>query len=414
MTRSVAELTGRSVRRRPLPLDVNWPLPDNLMGIELEIDNPPGVRRPIADSTELSFWTRHNDASLQNGREYVLRSPQAGKELCQAISEIMVYGPFNKNMTGSTHVHMDMLDEATSHETLRILILLVYTLEPVLYAIGDKGRMFCGYCNSMESGDANVIRDAMDPDIDASTFRTRYTRGSSHTPRYYGLNLLALGDYGSVEFRYFPTASTPEELVRYVTLVQCFKRAALALSSVEQLLDIYNEEDTFNSFIRTHFEDFAELFHNNVNYISAASNLQKARIVCALPERNTNTRVNLDAVISSKKWQRILKKATSRKITLHELRSGSDSLPSAPKRGDIMLYSRNIYMWVGDNWLSLDVCRTPDHHEYNRLINSFNTKQHLPMFQTLVSEHVNGARRLGADELRSINEAVRIINEGEL
>lgn len=129
MSRSVAEMLGRQVRTKMLPLDVNWPLPENLMGIELEIEYPQGSRRTISDTVEFRAWSRHQDGSLANGREYVLRTPLAGKQLTEAIAEIMMYGPFDKNMRGSTHVHMDMLDPDTSHETLRILILLVYSLE---------------------------------------------------------------------------------------------------------------------------------------------------------------------------------------------------------------------------------------------------------------------------------------------
>lgn len=398
MSRSVAEMLGRQARTKMLPLDVNWPLPENLMGIELEIENPQGSRRAISDTTEFRAWSRHQDGSLANGREYVLRTPLAGKQLTEAIAEIMMYGPFDKNMRGSTHIHMDMLDPDTSHETLRILILLVYSLEPVLYAVGDKGRMYCGFCNPMETGDAQVIRDAMNPDISPEMFRDRYNRASPGSSRYYGLNLLALGDYGSLEFRYFPTASTAEELVRYTKLVQCFKKAALSISTVDQLLAIYSNEDSFRSFISTNFPDYMDLFQENTSFILASSSLQKARIVCSLPERVPNTRANLDSIINSKKWEGLLKKTTRRKIQLYEL-SASARLPENPKRGDVLMYNNRIYVWGGDNWLDGTYAIDRGGSVYDVFMRLFN-KQHHVLFANLLSEYNRGARPLSDIQLQ--------------
>ena len=404
MNRSVADLVGRKIRRKPEPLVVAWPLPDTLMGIELELDNPPGEQRPFTDSQIFAAWERHNDASLQNGREYVLKVPLAGNELSEAIAEIMQYGPFAKTMTGSTHIHMDMLDESSSHETLRILILLVYSLESVLYAAGDKGRMYSGFCSTMESGDANIIRDAMNPEVSSDVFRARYTRNTTSNARYYGLNLIALGDYGSLEFRYFPTSSTAAELVHYIKLVQLFKKAALSVASVDDLVQIYSDEDAFNRFIASNFTDYIELFHANVNYIRAANALQKARIVCALPERISTTRVNLEAVLASKKWAGLLRKTSRKKIRLYDHQS-AEALPESPNRGDVLLVGRNrIYVWDGATWRDCEMISGSS-------LRCVFGRQHQEMFQDLLNQVANGERILSHSQLTGINNVLTFLGE---
>lgn len=341
--RSVAELAGKRLRRAlPAKLVHEWPLPDTLMGIEVEVEAYHQVTMP----DDLVMWSRHNDGSLQNGREYVLRSPMAGNELRTAINELMQGNTFVRSLTGSTHIHMDMLEQEDSAEILRVLVMLVYTLEPMLYAAGDRGREWCGFANKLMSGPDEILAAVMDNEISPSGFRQIYSRNTSAFGRYYGMNMAALIDYGSLEFRYFPTATKEEELVSWVELVQSFKKAARDIGTIQNLDNIIENENRFREFLNTYFDKWSNLFESLGDFHMLRNDYRKAHITANLKTNKLrNATFVARKVFFNDKYKKLLKKmpslvGPSYKITF----AGDSSMVPSASAGNIMVYREQIYI----------------------------------------------------------------------
>ena len=108
--------------------------------------------------------------------------------------------------------------------------------------------------------------------------------------RYYGLNLQALTKYGSVEFRYFPTAESADELVRWVKLVQIFKKAALEIGTTDKLIALLTTEEGYNSFLATYFSEYSAEVEASGGYEKVRALMQKALIISKTEGRKHKNR----------------------------------------------------------------------------------------------------------------------------
>jgi hypothetical protein len=345
--KSIAELAGKRLRR-PLPpkIEHEWPLQETLMGIEVEAEAYPDVVMP--DS--LSMWSIKSDGSLQNGKEFVLSSPMYGQNLRTAISELMQGSTFVRSLTGSTHIHMDMLEENDNTEILRVLVMMIYVLEPMLYAAGDRGREWCGFANKLMTGPDELLSFVMDDNISTGDFRRAYSRNSSEFGRYYGMNLAALIDYGSLEFRYFPTATKEEELISWVELVQTFKKAARDIGNLSNLDNIIENESSFREFLSTYFGKWSYLFEALGSHSLLRNNYRKAHITSNLKTPNIG-KVPFVArkVFATDTYKRLLKYPPSTTATAYEvfkLEPTTAAVPTAipaAESGRILVYQGRIY-----------------------------------------------------------------------
>lgn len=298
--KNVAELVRKKSRVDASKYPVfDLPLPETLMGIELEVECMPGVVLP----DNVTMWNKQHDGSLANGVEYVLSAPMAGKQLSAAIHEIMDGGTYTRTLTGSTHIHMDMLDEETSPAVLQTMVAMVYVMEPMLYAAGDASREWCGYANRLMTGPDEILSEVLRGDLDPDRFRNIYSRNTSSFGRYYGLNMAALIDYGSLEFRYFPTATSKDELVSWVRLVQKFKVAAAKLGSVANFQEVVEDERKFSEFLAENFEGFEHLFDSLGGYVKVRNDFRKGMISSFVGEDNIiPLRFNASKVLSGDRF----------------------------------------------------------------------------------------------------------------
>jgi Putative amidoligase enzyme. len=340
--KSIAELAGkRSRRAMPFKIPHSWPLPDTLMGVEVEVERVPGLTLP----TDLVMWTAHSDGSLQNGREFVLRSPMNGTELRTAINELLSDCGFQRSITGSTHIHMDMLEEGDSQEILRVLVMMVYIMEPLLYASGDPGREWCGFANKLMSGPDELLSVVMDEQVEGDSFRENYSRTSSSFGRYYGLNMAALVDYGSLEFRYFPTATKEEELINWIELVQSFKLAAHAVGSVTNFDLIVENHQRFQEFLSTYFSKWSQLFSALGPYTELRSNYRKACITSKLKTTHMNgERFVPTNVFASDKYRKLIKNLPTQGLSWNIIIHNTSSAVPRATYGSILIYNNRVYV----------------------------------------------------------------------
>lgn len=206
-----------------------WPLPSQFIGVEIELEGQSSKEMRTHNENGMPYWSEHQDASLRNGVEYVLSQPMMGSTLKEAIHYwFRTFKNYDDNPRTSIHVHINMLQDEESLEGLRNMLVLYYMFEDAFFAIADENRKWNGYCNPFEDSPPDVLVAFMRED-DPSEFQhywERTGRGNELGPRYYGLNLLALGRFGTLEFRHMPLVRDEERLFDWIKLIMELKAAA--------------------------------------------------------------------------------------------------------------------------------------------------------------------------------------------
>lgn len=359
------------------------PLPNTLMGIEVEIDNDgshDGCTFPVNYSPE---WQRKGDGSLANGWEYVLTAPLKGQTLVDAVYKLyseptQVY----RTYTGSTHIHINMMD-GVSTDALRALVLISYAFESLLYYVGDNTRQWCGYASRLTSSPAEVLES-----IISDTTGHAFQNAVSSAGRYYGLNLNALHRYGSVEFRYFPTAESPEELLGWIKLVQNFKRAAVEIGGIEPLIATLNNKEGYNSFISEYFPDHLEAVQASCEYSKVKALMGKALIIAtaARPDKKINwSRVKLQSHF--KKLMATKKPGKVPKFLLHFMRANrgaptcglqrqADIVAAGEDSVTLLAYAGALYYAAKSTW-------APERYDWHSLSDAY--EYHPEMSETIIA-----------------------------
>lgn len=417
-SKTIASIVGR---RDWIPAHapaVQWtfPLPEQYVGVELEVDRDSSN----ADSTVfpddrlLGFtWQRKSDGSLASGYEYVLRSPLAGKPLADAVfklfsGETRVY----RTYTGSTHIHLDMTD-GVPVEVLKVLLLMTYAFEPYLYAVGDITRQWCGYANRLVAAPSDVLEAILGSD-DLRNFN----RAVEDAGRYYGLNLCALSKYGSVEFRYFPTAESPEELLYWINLCQKFKKAAVEIGTVDKLLEMVKSKEGYNEMLDTYFGSDADGMRKECPYSRVRSLMQKALIIARTTGHEPSS---YRMAVISNRFRNVLTKygyqappepdrdtTDSTSVRVYFMRASDDSPPNAQSlyeqepqcvhilvrfTGDVFAITPNT-PW-GVIWTHLPTLPEYDRDMYEAVLN------HEDSVREVLEEHIDGCLS-SAEETLSI------------
>lgn len=284
MKRSLASVVGKSNRLKLDKMEVTLPLPERLMGIEIEVERVPEAvinTRPCP-----AGWSVVSDGSLRDGVEYKLASPLAGPSLAGAIEAMYQHNKFFRRHTSSCHIHVDILEEEVTEETLQSLFLLAFMTEEVLYQVGDSGRKWCGFTNTLTSlNDSQVAALVLGQEEYNNRYKVyagnhrEYDYFSEHLQggsRYIGLNVQAMYKYGSIEFRYFPTPESKDELYNWVRIVQSYMKAAQSLDGLEAVKAMMETEDSYKSFISEFFSEWKQMFFNHADYSSSKTKLTYA------------------------------------------------------------------------------------------------------------------------------------------
>lgn len=334
--KSVAKLFGKKERYKSAGVQMDWPLPDTLIGIEIEAEASPGTRWPNGPS---AAWEIVPEGSLLHGREYVLVDPLKGNELAESIHDIFNGAIFKRSLTGSTHIHIDVLETDDDIELVRRLALLIFALEPSIFAIADPGREWSGYTNKLSSAPDDLIGALLNATEDTNfvEIRNMCSKGKQGPiGRYYGLNIMAMAKYGSLEFRYFPTAESIQELIDWTKLVMSFKKAAREVGSTENLLLVFSNEQAYQEFITYHFGQWKDTILKEVPCFAAISAIRKALAIAAgfaNRQREENESVeyfNPTCVLDSEVRSKFVTKRGKPPSTAKLLVVGIDGITQAP------------------------------------------------------------------------------------
>lgn len=350
--KSVASIFNKPLRKARKESNVNWPLPDQLIGVEVEVEFLPGVREP---ENYREYWTNHRDGSLRNGTEYVLSSPMKGNMLSSAIAALFEGSVFQRSTTGSTHIHVDMTDESSTYEVVQVMTMLVYVLESAFFAAIDSGREWCGYTNRLMSAPESLIGRALNAKSENDyADLVNMCQDSRNIGRYYGCNLQALDKYGSIEFRYFPTATSQQELIEWTKLCMNIKKAAVEIGTTEALMEIMESPEAYDEFIGTYFKEWRDVFLVHMPQWQASSNFRKGMAASAAwrvaNENKDDADFNPDSILKSKSLSKFVKKNADWKApTLSIIFAPVEQLGSVPAITNrlatgTLLYHNELYV----------------------------------------------------------------------
>lgn len=208
--------------------DEFWPIPDQYIGVEIELEGQSKKEVQAHRDRGSPFWAEHEDGSLRNGIEYTLNQAMMGSGLRDAINYFFDnFTKFTASPRTSIHVHMNMRQDNETVEGLRNMVVLYYMYEDAFFQIADENRKWSSYCNAFEDTPPELLEAVVDQTLSIERLEEALHRSArTNVNRYYGLNLNALAKFGTLEFRHFPLVDNRERLVDWLKLLMELKQAA--------------------------------------------------------------------------------------------------------------------------------------------------------------------------------------------
>lgn len=227
--KKLSSVFGKTAIAIPSP-DSSWPLPEQFLGIEIEIENFNNNQLSQLSRAPGAFWEVKEDGSLRNGREAVFSQPLMGSQLTTAIRQFFsIVTEYTTSRRTSIHVHMNMRQDDDTMDSLRNLVVLYYMYENSFFWFSDESRKWCSYCCSFEDEPPAPVVAILRNDS-ADVVLNEMANTNSNTNRYYGLNLYALMRYGTVEFRHFPCVKEEARLIDWLHFLMELKAAGIRMA----------------------------------------------------------------------------------------------------------------------------------------------------------------------------------------
>jgi len=190
-----------------------------------------GIEIEIEDSTAFDFnpwWHTVNEDSIE-GYEIVLRNPLQGSQLVEALQMLDPF-EFSQNAFNprtSVHVHLNIQDMTVPQLCNFIILYLVF--ESVLYEYIEEHRRFNHFCLPLSQNYSTIDRlqgifRNTNPEAFMSSFRSAFPQ---QTSKYAGLNLAAVRQYGSLEFRMHQGTSSSSDIIKWVNILSRLKAYAM-------------------------------------------------------------------------------------------------------------------------------------------------------------------------------------------
>lgn len=219
--------------------------PSMMVGMEFELEEV--GRGPEGSGEVPSGYDVHSDGSLRNGVEYVFAGGSSGEQIIHRIASMTNFlegREFSTSERTSTHIHLNMRDNAATAEVVRRMFGLVYLIEPAIFRFADENRKWCGYCQPLTDMPQQRLGDIISGD---DTSLRVGAQGQQHNDKYFGFNLKSLSRHGTVEFRYFPGWSGGEDALAWVNLVMEVRLAAMHFDDLSGLLAAASSASDFRA-----------------------------------------------------------------------------------------------------------------------------------------------------------------------
>ena len=216
---------------------------DSFLGIELEMEKVSPTDMISRGNLDTFFWQVKGDGSLRNGCELVFNRPTKGANLIKALDSLTKtveklksdysIEPVMSERT-SMHIHLDVRD--MTFEEINELILLYMFFEGVIFEYVGVDRMKNNYCRPLIGSSFNTI--LTDLIRSHSESRSYLEMVSCYCDKYSALNIQAVANFGSVEFRHHPGSFKSEEVLEWANIILCLKKSIKDNIRINYLLEL--------------------------------------------------------------------------------------------------------------------------------------------------------------------------------
>lgn len=222
------------------------------LGIEIEVE---GSNLPTPEK----FWRREADGSLrgEESAEYVFSRPRTLKEAREALDYLAQCYIDNESVIDDTvragvHVHVNCQD-LTMVELYNFMTLF-FVFENVLTKFcGEyrQGNLFC-----LRACDADRILHVIRAAAKDRKFRQWFHHDNN---RYAAMNIKALGDYGSLEFRAMRSTSDMDIIYIWAKILYDLREKAKTYTSPYEIIAGFSQYGSR--------EFMKQVFGSNVQYL---------------------------------------------------------------------------------------------------------------------------------------------------
>jgi len=200
------------------------------IGIEIEAEGVGLARIRVPRG-----WRLEGDGSLRdNGVEYVLRQPVRRERVfpkCKDLLRAIEQEGAEVEYTGRAGVHVHVnVQELTMTQTYNFICAYMIFEDILLDFCGDDrvGNLFC-----LRVRDAEALVDKLREALQEDNFMLF----NDNEYRYAGINITALGKYGSLEFRAMRSTVDPDVIDQWVKILCALKDWAIRFDNPVQIIE---------------------------------------------------------------------------------------------------------------------------------------------------------------------------------
>lgn len=231
-------------------------IPNNMkvagdVGVEIEVE---GLRLPQGDK----YWRREQDGSLRGAEnaEYVLRTPLTLHQLKMALKSLAMGYKKNESVVDDSvragvHVHVNVQDLNIIQLYNYLTLYLVF--EELLTKFCGKsreGNLFC-----LRACDAEFLIQALQYAAQNRRWRTLVTDDL----RYASVNVKALGNYGSLEFRAMRSTKDFDVIQTWAEILVMLREKAKEFFEPTDIINGFSEGES-STFLDRIFGQYAHIF----------------------------------------------------------------------------------------------------------------------------------------------------------
>lgn len=236
--------------------NINVPLPNQLLGMELEMEG--------WDDRDQAFtgFNFTDDGSLRNNGVEAVSSPIANKyvgNLLTAFFKHFKVTEDNYSERCSLHVHMDMQQRNT--EELTTLLLIYQTVERLLFKFIGHDREDSIFCVPwFQSGVSFRLAEQL---IDGGVYYP-----ARQWQKYSALNIQPLTTQGTIEFRHLHGTCDVKLIVSWINLLCRMIDFAgrCSLADAKQQIKEMNTISNYRQWLENIFQEDTHLLLNVINY----------------------------------------------------------------------------------------------------------------------------------------------------
>lgn len=224
------------------------------IGIEVEVEGRNLPREGLPPAFR-DLWRIETDGSLRGeSNEYVLRNPVHIKEVQNAINVLKNQFKESKSVVNDSvrcgvHVHTNV--QNLSILELATFITCYLSVEELLIQYCSPSRRGNHFC--LRAGDAEYLTYIAQSAFDTGRFVF------NDDVRYAAMNLLALQQYGSLEFRALETPPNLDKIVEWAKILHTIKESSKKFNNPVDVIEKMSDSDGWD-FVENLLGNYAKLF----------------------------------------------------------------------------------------------------------------------------------------------------------